>query len=109
MAAGKRGKEAIMEKKNSLNISAKSFLTAIVIIFLLMVVTYALTFLVPGGEYARTVDEAGHTIIDTQVGFRDVEGRSPPSRATGLRKRLSPPSRPPRTARPSPSTASPDT
>ena len=49
-----------MEKKNSLNISAKSFLTAIVIIFLLMVVTYALTFLVPGGEYARTVDEAGH-------------------------------------------------
>ena len=45
-----------MEKKNSLNISAKSFVAAIVIIFLLMVLTYALTFLVPGGEYARTVD-----------------------------------------------------
>ena len=38
------------KKKNSLNISAKSFLAAIVIIFLLMAATYALTFLVPGGE-----------------------------------------------------------
>ena len=67
-----------MEKrKNSLNISAKSFIAAIVIIFLLMAVTYALTFLVPGGEYARTVDEAGHTILDTQAGFREVEGGLP--------------------------------
>ena len=57
------------KKKNSLNISAKSFIAAIVIIFLLMVLTNALTFLVPGGEYARTVDEAGHTIIDTESGF----------------------------------------
>ena len=67
-----------MEKaKNNLNISAKSFLAAIVIIFLLMAATYALTFLVPGGEYARTVDEAGHTIIDTETGFRAVEGGLP--------------------------------
>ena len=67
-----------MEKaKNNLNISAKSFLAAIVIIFLLMAATYALTFLVPGGEYARTVDEAGHTIIDTETGFRVVEGGLP--------------------------------
>lgn len=67
-----------MEKrKNSLNISAKSFLAAIGIIFLLMVATYALTFLVPGGEYARTMDEAGHTIINTEGGFRAVEGGLP--------------------------------
>ena len=67
-----------MEKrKNSLNISARSFLAAIVIIFLLMAATYALTFLVPGGEYARTADEAGHTIIDTQAGFMAVEGGLP--------------------------------
>ena len=65
------------QKKNSLNISARSFIAAIVIIFLLMAVTYALTFLIPGGEYARTVDEAGHTIIDTQAGFRNVEGGLP--------------------------------
>ena len=65
------------KRKNSLNISAKSFIAAIVIIFLLMALTYVLTFLVPGGEYARTVDEAGHTIIDTETGFRAVEGGLP--------------------------------
>ena len=65
------------KKKNSLNISARSFLAAICIIFLLMVLTYVLTFLVPGGEYARTVDEAGHTIIDTETGFRTVAGGLP--------------------------------
>ena len=37
-------------KENSgLNISAKSFITAIVVIFILMILTYALTFIVPGG------------------------------------------------------------
>ncbi len=67
-----------MENKNKgLNISARSFLAAIIIIFLLMAVTYALTFLVPGGAYARTVDEAGHTIIDTQAGFSYVQGGLP--------------------------------
>ena len=65
------------KRGNSLNISARSFLMAILIIFLLMALTYALTFLIPGGEYARTVDQAGHTIIDTQAGFRPVPGGLP--------------------------------
>ena len=40
-----------MEKeKKGLNISAKSFITAIAVIFVLMVLTYALTFVVPGGS-----------------------------------------------------------
>lgn len=39
------------EKKNKgLNISVKSFVTAIVILFVLMVLTYGLTCLIPGGE-----------------------------------------------------------
>lgn len=39
------------KKENSgINISAKSFITAIVVIFALMVLTYALTFIIPGGE-----------------------------------------------------------
>ena len=37
------------EEKKGLNISAKSFLSAILVIFLLMVGTYILTFTVPGG------------------------------------------------------------
>ncbi|MBO4872003.1 MAG: YfcC family protein [Lachnospiraceae bacterium] len=67
-----------MEQKNKgLDISAKSFITAIAIIFALMVATYVLTFLVPGGEYARTVDAEGHTVIDTAAGFREVPGGLP--------------------------------
>lgn len=36
-------------EKKGLNISAKSFVTAILVIFALMVLTYGLTFIVPGG------------------------------------------------------------
>ena len=35
--------------KKGLNISAKSFVTAILVIFVLMILTYGLTFVVPGG------------------------------------------------------------
>lgn len=37
-------------EKKGLNISAKSFITAIAVIFVLMVLSYGLTFLIPGGE-----------------------------------------------------------
>ena len=37
------------KEKKGVNMSAKSFVTAIVVIFLLMVLTYGLTFIVPGG------------------------------------------------------------
>lgn len=46
------------KEKKGLNISAKSFVTAIVIIFALMVLTYLLTFFVPGGQYADGKFEA---------------------------------------------------
>ncbi len=38
------------KEKKGLNISTKSFLTAIVVIFILMILTYGLTFVVPEGE-----------------------------------------------------------
>lgn len=60
-----------------LNISARSFITALVIIFILMVLTYILTFLIPGGEYARIMDADGNTVIDTASGFTRVEGGIP--------------------------------
>ena len=63
--------------KKRLNVSTKSFITAIAVIFALMVVTYALTLFVPGGSYARTVDESGNTLIDTEGGFSEVEGGIP--------------------------------
>lgn len=62
---------------SALNISKRSFIIAIAIIFALMVTTYILTLVVPGGEYARTIDANGNTIIDTAGGFRYVAGGLP--------------------------------
>lgn len=62
------------KEKKGLNISAKSFITAIAVIFVLMVATYALTFIISGGEYARITDVNGNTVIDTEAGFEFVEG-----------------------------------
>ena len=64
-------------EKKGLNISAKSFITATVIIFALMVLTYGLTFLIPGGEYARVADANGNMVIDTAGGFTYREGGIP--------------------------------
>ena len=64
-------------EKKGLNISTKSFITALLIIFILMVLTYVLTFLIPGGEYARKINEEGNLVIDTAGGFRQIEGGIP--------------------------------
>lgn len=63
-----------MEENKGLNISTKSFITATLVIFVLMVCTYLLTFIIPGGEYARVLDEMGNTVIDTTQGFQYVDG-----------------------------------
>ena len=64
-------------EKKGLNISAQSFLSAILIIFILMIATYVLTFLIPGGEYKRIVDMNGHTVIDQAAGYHQVKGGLP--------------------------------
>lgn len=38
------------KEKGTLEASAKSFITAIAVIFVMMILTYALTFIIPGGE-----------------------------------------------------------
>lgn len=40
----------MLKENKGLNISVKSFVTAILVIFVLMIFTYGLTFVVPGGE-----------------------------------------------------------
>lgn len=66
-----------MEKEKGLNISVKSFITAIVVIFGLMVLAYVLTLTVPSGAYQRIEDANGNLIVDTQSGFQYVEGGLP--------------------------------
>lgn len=64
-------------ENKGLNLSVRSFLTAIFVILLLMIITYGLTFVVPGGEYSRIQDVNGNTVIDTTVPFRYTEGGIP--------------------------------
>lgn len=63
-----------MSQKKGLNIGVKSFITALIVIFALMVASYVLTLIIPGGEYARILDANGNTIIDTENGFSYVDG-----------------------------------
>ena len=63
-------------ERKGLDISAKSFIGAIVIIFALMCLTYVATFLIPGGEYARVTDANGMETIVTDS-FKYVDGGVP--------------------------------
>ena len=63
-----------MSEKKGLNISVKSFITALLVIFALMVAAYVLSLVVPSGEYARIPDAEGNMIIDTENGFSYIDG-----------------------------------
>ena len=65
------------DNSDGINIGVRSFLIAIGIIFALMVATYLLTLVVPGGEYARVQDASGNMVIDTETGFHYTEGGIP--------------------------------
>lgn len=65
------------DKKKGLDISARSFVTAIAVILVLMILTYILTFFIPGGEYVRTTNADGNLVIDTAAGFSFTEGGIP--------------------------------
>lgn len=64
-------------KEKGLDISVRSFITAISVIFVLMCGAYILTLLIPGGAYQRVPDENGNLLIDTAAGFSYTEGGIP--------------------------------
>lgn len=68
---------APQQEKKGLNISVKSFVTAILVLFVLMVLTYLLTLIIPGGLYPRITDSSGSTQIDTSGRFTYVDGGLP--------------------------------
>ena len=65
------------KQEKGLNISVKSLLTSILVIFVLMLAAYVLTLVIPGGMYSRTPDENGNLLIDTASGFSYVDGGIP--------------------------------
>lgn len=62
--------------KQGLQVSVKSYLAAIAVIFILMLGTYFLTFVIPGGEFARVENADGNLVLNPS-GFRQVEGGLP--------------------------------
>ena len=64
-------------QKRGINIGTRSFLTAIAVIFVLMIVAYVLTLTIPGGKYPYATDKNGNTVLDAASGFTYVEGGIP--------------------------------
>ena len=65
------------KKEKGLNIGVRSFVTAILVIFALMIVTYILTLVLPAGSYPRIEDANGNMVVDTESGFSYTEGGIP--------------------------------
>ena len=61
----------------SIRIEKKSFLLSVFFIFLMMVITYILTMVIPGGRYTRVPDADGNMIIDVEAGFTAAQGGLP--------------------------------
>lgn len=66
-----------MEKqaKRVFNVGVRSFIAALIILFLLMVLTYALTLMLPAGEYQRTLVDGKESIVAGT--YQRVEGGLP--------------------------------
>lgn len=62
------------KKKGGLNVSVTTFIGAIAVVLVLMILTYVMTIIIPGGEYARVTDENGNVVIDADGGFTYVDG-----------------------------------
>ena len=54
-----------MEKqsKRVFNVGTRSFIVALIILFLLMILTYALTLIMPAGEYQRVMTDGKASIV----------------------------------------------
>lgn len=66
-----------ISENKGLNVSIRSFVTAILVISVLMIASYVLTVFVPSGAFERVVDENGNSVIDTNAPFSYVEGGIP--------------------------------
>lgn len=66
-----------ISENKGLNVSIRSFVTAILVIAVLMIATYVLTVFVPSGAFERVVDENGNSVIDTNAPFSYVDGGIP--------------------------------
>lgn len=75
---GQKRKEQGADKNNEVKgfgISVRSFVTALVMLFGLMVLTYVLTFFIPGGEFQRVYADGKEQVLPGTFAF--VQGHLP--------------------------------
>ena len=77
MAASEQTHTDSGQSSAGLRIGKRAILLSVVFMFLIMVITYVLTLVIPGGVYARTTDAEGHRIIDLNAGYTEVPGGIP--------------------------------
>ena len=65
------------EKTSGLNINTRSFISAIIVILILMIAAYLMTIFIPGGSYTRVPDENGTLQIDPSGVYTPVAGGIP--------------------------------
>lgn len=65
------------QEKQGMNISVRAFVTALIVIFVLMIAAYVLTLVIPGGQYVRVDDGSGNMIINADSEFRYIDGGIP--------------------------------
>lgn len=63
---------SVNKKESSVSISAKSFVTAVLILLFLMVITFVLTFTIPSGMYEREIIEGQEIVIANT--YKETEG-----------------------------------
>lgn len=66
--------ESEKSKGRGLNVSVRSFVISLIVIFALMVLCYVLTLIIPGGQYSRVEDANGNFIIDSTSVYTPVDG-----------------------------------
>ena len=65
------------QNRGGLSIGKRTVLLSFVFMFLIMIVAYVLSSVIPGGEFARTTDASGNRIVDIEGGFTEVPGGLP--------------------------------
>ena len=65
------------QNNTGLRIGKRAIMLSVFFMFLIMVIAYVLTLVIPGGEFARATDAEGHRIVDVSAGYTEVPGGIP--------------------------------
>ncbi len=67
----------IKPHRHDLKMEKKSFWLSVAFLFVVMIIAWVLTLLIPGGVYTKVYDGNGNQVIDMSAGFTPVQGGLP--------------------------------